>query len=674
MTTSFQVSDPKPIQARGGLQALADLSLRIKLILAFSVVTLLAVSSISILNIRSTNAALSAQVGETLAGIAQSEAHKISAVLAERVSSMQSLALSEQVGAELEAQNAAYRGGTEDILAELAKLDEQWVAASDDDPLIQERLPGELAEEKETAVGELEEMTLIISSFAEAFVTDRYGGLVAASARTSDYYQADEGWWQAAYDEGRGAVYIGEPELDESTGVIGINMAVPVYGQNNEVVGILRTTLDATALIGRLADVELGETGEADLIFSGGKILEPTGATSSETLDASGLAQLSAAPHGYVEAIYGENPGLIGYAAIYSPQDEQYISALDWKVIVHQDRGEALAPVTAQTRSAGLLALLTAGIAIAVAVGMGQVLATPIVQLTGVVTRFTTGDMSARVDITSRDETGLLAASFNQMADQVSSLLTGLQARTRALETSAQVSRRLSTILDPQQLVAAVVEQVQAAFGYYHAHIYLIDEASGDPSTGSGQALVMAGGTGAAGREMLARGHKIPRGKGLVGRAAETKAMVLVPDVAQEEGWLPNPLLPDTKSEIAVPIIAGERVLGVLDVQHDVAGGLGESDSDLLQSVAGQVAIALQNTRLFAEAQRKAAHEARLNLITQRIQGATTVENALQIAVREVGQALGAAETSVRLGASTQPGNGRSIRVPVGHDEAKVGS
>jgi GAF domain-containing protein len=104
----------------------------------------------------------------------------------------------------------------------------------------------------------------------------------------------------------------------------------------------------------------------------------------------------------------------------------------------------------------------------------------------------------------------------------------------------------------------------------------------------------------------------------------------------------------------------GERVLGVLDVQHNVSGGLGESDTDLLQSVAGQVAIALQTARLFAEAQRKAARETRLNLITQRIQSATTVESALQIAVREVGQTLKAQETTVRLQAAAQPGNGRN--------------
>jgi GAF domain-containing protein len=159
----------------------------------------------------------------------------------------------------------------------------------------------------------------------------------------------------------------------------------------------------------------------------------------------------------------------------------------------------------------------------------------------------------------------------------------------------------------------------------------------------------MAGGTGEAGRIMLSSGHRIPQGKGLTGRAAAIKSVVLVPDVSQEKDWLPNPLLPETKSEVAVPIVMGERVLGVLDVQHDVAGGLGEADAGLLQSIAGQVAIALQNIHLFAEAQRRAEHQTLVNLIVQRIQSTTTVEDALQVAVRELGRAVEARETSVRL-------------------------
>jgi putative methionine-R-sulfoxide reductase with GAF domain len=277
-----------------------------------------------------------------------------------------------------------------------------------------------------------------------------------------------------------------------------------------------------------------------------------------------------------------------------------------------------------------------------------------------------TVDLIGRVGIGSKDEIGVLAQAFSSVTVELHEALAGLEQRGRALETSAQVSRRLSTILDQQQLVSEVVEQVQKAFGYYHAHIYLVDETSGD--------LAMAGGTGEAGQAMLTAGHRIPQGSGLVGRAAGANVAVLVPDVSQEEDWLPNPLLPDTQSEIAVPIAVGGRVLGVLDVQHNVPDGLGQDDAELLESIAGQVAVALQNIRLFAEMRQKAEREARANLIVQRIQSATTVESALQIAIRELGQTLGAPETLVRLGTAAQPGNGGSKRAPVEHDEAETGS
>jgi GAF domain-containing protein len=93
----------------------------------------------------------------------------------------------------------------------------------------------------------------------------------------------------------------------------------------------------------------------------------------------------------------------------------------------------------------------------------------------------------------------------------------------------------------------------------------------------------------------------------------------------------------------------GTRVLGVLDVQHNVRDGLAETDVELLQSIANQVAIALQNIRLFADMQQQADHEALVNRITQRIQSTATIESALQVAVRELGQALGAQRVSAQL-------------------------
>ena len=267
--------------------------------------------------------------------------------------------------------------------------------------------------------------------------------------------------------------------------------------------------------------------------------------------------------------------------------------------VAEQTIREALAPAINLVLVTLSLVVVVAGIAGVLSLLSVRPIVEPIQALAKAADGIAAGDLTSYVRVTSNDEIGTLANTFNNMTSQlresISTLEQRVSERTQALKTSTEVSRRLSTILNQTELVGAVVDEVQSAFGYYHAQIYLIDK--------NHQNLVMAGGTGEAGQAMLQSGHKIPVGKGLVGRAAETNEVVLVTDTINDPNWLPNSLLPDTRAEVAVPIAVGNQLLGVLDVQENEVDGLSEQDIALLLSIANQTAVALQNARQYEQTQ-----------------------------------------------------------------------
>jgi PAS domain S-box-containing protein len=229
-----------------------------------------------------------------------------------------------------------------------------------------------------------------------------------------------------------------------------------------------------------------------------------------------------------------------------------------------------------------------------------------------------------------------------------------LSKRASELATVAEVGTVASTILDTGKLLQYVVDLTKERLDLYHAHIYLLDE--------SGENLVLAAGAGDAGRKMAANGHSIPlnREQSLVARAARERTGVRANDVTEAPDFLPNPLLPNTRAELAVPMIVGEDLIGVFDVQSELVGRFTDADINIQTTMATQVATSVQNAKILAQAQRQAEREATLNAINQKIQSATTVEAALKIAARELGHALGKKATLVTLDPAVLAGGRQS--------------
>ena len=279
----------------------------------------------------------------------------------------------------------------------------------------------------------------------------------------------------------------------------------------------------------------------------------------------------------------------------------------------------------------------------------------PMQTLTNAAMAVSQGDWSVRANVHSNDETGVLANAFNTMTSQLQTAFNTLEqrvaARTKDLATVAEVGTATATVLETDKLLQAVVDLTKERFELYHSHIYLLDE--------KGENLVLTSGAGEPGRIMVSEKRSIPLDseQSLVARAARERKGVIVNDVTQSPDFLPNPLLPDTRSELAVPMIVGGKVIGVFDVQSDQVGRFTDSDINIQTTLAAQVSTSIQNVRSFEQSKAQADLESLVNAIGQKIQRTTTVDDTLQTAVRELGLALGASRVTGHITAKQPHGN-----------------
>jgi GAF domain-containing protein/HAMP domain-containing protein len=283
-----------------------------------------------------------------------------------------------------------------------------------------------------------------------------------------------------------------------------------------------------------------------------------------------------------------------------------------WVVTFVQSQSTALAAITQQTRVTVVMAIAIVLAVSILGVFVAQMFTRPIIRLTKTAEKITGGDLNAQAVIGSQDEIGALASSFNLMTAQLRQTLAGLENRVEErtaelqhvskqmekratqLQSVAQVAHAISAYKDPEQLLNQITNLISERFGFYHVGVFLLDKA--------GEYAVLQAANSEGGHRMLERGHRLKVGEtSMVGHVSKQGKARLALDVGKDAVFFDNPDLPLTRSEISLPLLSGETVIGVLDVQNEQASAFTNEDIALLSTLADQVSIAIENARLFSD-------------------------------------------------------------------------
>jgi len=432
----------------------------------------------------------------------------------------------------------------------------------------------------------------------EIFVMDLQGHVILSSDAT----QEGKIHVGAAYfQRGLEGPYVHPPSYSPSLGRMSVLVTRPVLDQRGQVVGVLagRASMDALGEI-MLERAGLGETGETYLIGANHALLTRSRFGEERvyvrTQGANKALENHAGGFGFYEGYRGEP--VIG---VY-----RWLPELQVALLAEQGEAEATSVTRTIVRIVGVAVVAIALIAVVASLFITRSIAGPLASLAETATQIAAGDLGLVAEVRREDEIRTLAQAFNSMTAQLRGLIGGLEQsvadRTRELErrstyleASAEVGRAATSILETDQLIRQTVELIRERFGLYYVGLFLVD-------TG-GEWAVLQAGTGEAGRAMLARGHRIKVGTGMIGWSVAHAQSRVALEAGKDAVRLATAELPDTRSEAALPLRSRGQVIGALTVQSDRPGAFDEATIAVLQTMADQVAVALDNARLFTESQ-----------------------------------------------------------------------
>lgn len=361
--------------------------------------------------------------------------------------------------------NLKYEGMDEKAMSDyFTFMDSEWAGAQEGSPMRKEYM--------ENYVGiRLKALCEDEKDVGEIFVTDKFGGLVAASGKTTDFYQGDEEWWQKTYNGGKGKDVLGGIEFDESSKKWSLLIAVPIREEGGNIIGICKALIEAHTFFSTLGNFDIGKTGHAVLIEQNGRIVFHTGIIplSTDFSSKDDLQRLLNNKKRYTilsKSTLHSKKQFVVFSKVSSTLFSE--NDIQWNILVVQAVGEVFAPLSSMIFYSFLLIVLLVVTMIPLGLFFGTILIGPIEKLHKATDRIIAGDWDYKIEVKTGDEIEEFADTFKDMITSIKikqeELLSAkgqLEDFSRGLEK--KVGERTKDLTDAQAAALNILEDLTEA-------------------------------------------------------------------------------------------------------------------------------------------------------------------------------------------------------------------